>query len=338
MKRFCLKFNVLIVILLSFISFMPAGTAYCAKSTTPEALRPEPTIDPDYSKSENWLSLPASTDKDVDVFWIYPTVYTGKNPIAAIDEPQMVAGAKLTIITQAAAFANSANIFAPFYRQANISVLALDDLHKDQFLSVGKYDVRAAFNHYLRELNNGRPFIIASHSQGSVIALTLIKELMEQPELRDKMIASYTIGWSVTQADLDNYTFLKICETPDQTGCIVTYNTVAEGHQKDVPTILPGSISVNPLSWTTNSEKVPASQNMGAVFFNNKGEVTAEIPKYCSAQNTDGGIVIETKSPELMKRLPFGEGVYHVYDYSLFFENLKANAAERIKSYQNTHE
>ncbi|OEU65058.1 MAG: hypothetical protein BA863_04175 [Desulfovibrio sp. S3730MH75] len=327
MKRFFLKFNILIVILLSLISIMTTRTGHCAEPTR---------IDPDYSKSESWLSLPASIDKDVDVFWIYPTVYTGKNHIAAIDEPQMVAGAKLTLITQAAVFGNSANIFAPFYRQANISVLGLDDLHKDQFLNVGKYDVRAAFNHYLRELNNGRPFIIAGHSQGSVIALTLIKELMSDPALRSKMIAAYTIGWSVTQADLDNYTFLKICETPDQTGCIITYNTVAEGYQKNAPTILTGSIGVNPLSWTTTSEKVPTSQNKGAVFFNMKGEVTATIPEYCSAQNIDGGIVVETKNPELMKQLPFDEGVYHIYDYSLFFENLKANAAERIKSYQST--
>jgi len=29
----------------------------------------------------------------------------------------------------------------------------------------------------------------------------------------------------------------------------------------------------------------------------------------------------------------FPEGVYHAFDYSLFFENLKANIAERIDAF-----
>jgi hypothetical protein len=30
----------------------------------------------------------------------------------------------------------------------------------------------------------------------------------------------------------------------------------------------------------------------------------------------------------------FPSGVYHAYDYALFYENLKANAAERIRAFQ----
>ncbi|MBI9111880.1 DUF3089 domain-containing protein [Maridesulfovibrio ferrireducens] len=319
---------IIINILFLLLSHTITTTVHCADQAR---------IDPDYSISDNWITLPASIDKSIDVFWVYPTVYTGKAPVASINDPQMRDGAQLTLRTQAAVFKDSANIFAPLYRQANMSILGQDNLHKDQYLNVGKSDVRAAFNHYLRELNNGRPFILASHSQGSVIVTALMKELMDNPNLRDKMVAAYAIGWGITQDDLNNFTFLKICEKADQTGCIVTYNCVADGYQKAAPTILPGTIVVNPLDWTTNSEKVSADQNKGAVFFNKDGIKSETIPNYCSSEIKDGGLVVDMKNTAPMKRMPFGKGVYHVYDYSLFFDNLKANVAERIKAYQKDH-
>ena len=50
----------------------------------------------DYSKSEHWLSLPASVDKEVDVFYIYPTVWQKVDKddpnICNIDNPSMLNG------------------------------------------------------------------------------------------------------------------------------------------------------------------------------------------------------------------------------------------------------
>ncbi|WP_291326383.1 DUF3089 domain-containing protein [Desulfovibrio sp. UCD-KL4C] len=318
------KKNIILNFMFLLLPLILATSAYCSEKTR---------IDPDYSKPDTWLTIPTSTDKPVDVFWVYPTVYTGKSPIAAIDDVQMRKAAKLTLSTQAAVFKDSANIFAPLYRQVNMSILGLDDLHKNQFLNYGKSDIRAAFNYYLRELNNGRPFILASHSQGSVQVISLMKEVMENQSLRDKMVAAYAIGWGVTAKDLKNFAFLKICEKSNQTGCIVTYNCVEDGYQKKSPTILQGTYVVNPLNWTTSSKKVSASLNKGSVFISNNLKPKL-IPNFCSAEIKNGGLVVEPKDTAQMTNMPFGKGVYHAYDYSLFFENLKENIAERIKSYQ----
>jgi hypothetical protein len=52
----------------SVSAFIIMTSGYCADRAR---------IDPDYSKPDTWLTLPASTYKPVDVLWVYPTVYTG---------------------------------------------------------------------------------------------------------------------------------------------------------------------------------------------------------------------------------------------------------------------
>ena len=66
------------------------------------------TSDTDYSNSGNWLALPPSPDKAVDVFYVYPTEYVaGPNGpvISTIHDPGMVAGAQEALGEQASAFA-----------------------------------------------------------------------------------------------------------------------------------------------------------------------------------------------------------------------------------------
>ncbi|MBU1156568.1 MAG: DUF3089 domain-containing protein [Proteobacteria bacterium] len=288
---------------------------------------------PDYSQAQNWLYLPKTTDQKVDVFWVYPTVYDGKATVAEVNDPQMRAGAEGTLAAQASVFAGQANLFAPLYRQANISVLSMEQAQKDRYLRAGLGDVQAAFDYYLQNLNQGRPFILAGHSQGSKLLTAFARKNLQRPDLQKKMVAAYLLGWSITKQDLAQYPFLHICRSAAQTGCIVTYNSVAAGYQKKAPTILPGAISVNPLSWTTDGKLVPASQNLGAVFFDDQGK-SQTLSHFTSAQNKDGGLVVAPKDTKLLTQMSFGPGVYHCYDYSLFYENLKVNIAQRIKAYQ----
>src|SRR5450759_3668638 len=106
------------------------GTTGCAK----KAAVPAPsaaevtaaatqTVATDYSNSARWLALPASTTHEVDVFYLYPTQYTrakATDPVVcAVNDPAMMKGAKGAMERTAAAFEPSADIYAPFYRQAD---------------------------------------------------------------------------------------------------------------------------------------------------------------------------------------------------------------------------
>ena len=47
----------------------------------------------DYSDKNNWVHLPENTDKDVDTFFIYPTVYINPQPdapaIVPVEDPML---------------------------------------------------------------------------------------------------------------------------------------------------------------------------------------------------------------------------------------------------------
>ena len=55
-------------------------------------------------------------------------------------------------------------------------------------------DVLRAFDYYLAHENHGRPFILASHSQGSLHALRLIQERLAGKPLQKQLVAAYLIG------------------------------------------------------------------------------------------------------------------------------------------------
>ena len=86
---------------------------------------------PDYADASNWLSQPSSSDasKAVDVFYLYPTAYMPSSPnaplVCSADNPQMRAGAKAAFARTATAFSPSANIYAPYYRQATIQIVSM---------------------------------------------------------------------------------------------------------------------------------------------------------------------------------------------------------------------
>jgi hypothetical protein len=153
--------------------------------------------------------------------------------------------------------------------------------------------------------------------------------------VENRMVAAYLIGWSITPEDLEENTELDICTAPDRTGCFITYNTMADGRQDKAPTRIPGTFVVNPLTWKTDGEYAPATMNLGAVFFLGDGRSETR-PGFTSAQIRDSGLVVEPAdlSPVTPEHAVFPSGVYHAYDYALFYENLKANAAERIRAFQ----
>jgi hypothetical protein len=291
---------------------------------------------PDYEQPENWLALPDDPDAHpVDVFWVYPTVLSDRehwlmDPAAPESGPM----AAPTLARQASVFEGQANVYAPLYRQMNLAGLALPEEQRNGLLEYGKKDVWRAFNHYLNHHNQGRPFILAGHSQGSNLLTLIAVENWGALAAEHQLVAAYLIGWSITGQDLKSNPTLAMCTSADQVNCFISYNTVADGCQKLAPTIKKGAIVTNPLTWTTSGEAAPATLNLGARFFNEDG--TSKVyPHFTPAQVKDSGLVVKPADPALVAfdSKAFPKGVYHPFDYSLFYENIRANAARRIKAF-----
>lgn len=297
----------------------------------------------DYSQSAHWLSLPATT-KPVDVFYLYQTAWQKVSPsdpnINEIDNASMLKGSNAAFARTATAFETVGNIYAPYYRQADAAyTLTLPTLDEREQVVAGAptLDAMAAFDYYIKHFNNGRPFILAGHSQGSNVLLNILADYMKaNPAVYDRMIAAYVVGYSVTDAYLTKNPHLKFATGPDDTGVIISYNTqsptVAKGAN---PVVLDGAIAINPLTWTRDETTASTSQGLGS--FMPVAGVLAQVPQYADATvSLDKGVVICSTADEAALHAlssGFPSGVYHSFDYLFYYYNLRANAANRAAKF-----
>ena len=309
----------------------------------------------DYSQKTSWYQIPDIT-KDVDTFYIYATEYImtsfdeGAPDYATIDNAEMLLGVKIECRDHASAFADSTNVFVPYYRQSGLRFAG--KIHKktgdvDAALSGMPYDdITAALDYYFENCNGGRPFILAGHSQGSSMALLLLRTYFkDHPEYYERMVAAYTIGYSVTKGYLAANPHLKFATGESDTGVIVAWNTEGPGNVETNAhnvVVLPDTMSINPLNWKLDETYAPASLNMGSIVLDEKtGEPEiGDIGADAQINLARGVIVTNAKAdpmPEDIAKVAaefFGPDGRHAYDYMYYYNNIKANVAKRIAAYQ----
>ena len=304
----------------------------------------------DYSQAENWLDVPAAMVKDgvldataadslkaVDVFYVYPTV-TGFRPeteVVEMTDTVMIAGAQEVRQIQTAVFDESCNVFMPYYRQ--ISMPKPDSDYQAIIGYVSGFDATDALDYFLTHLNQGRPFIIAGHSQGAATVIALLENYMTtHPEALSRMVAAYPIGFAVTKDWLAK-TGLKFAEGATDTGVIVSWNTEGLGNKEaDNMTLAPGGLSINPINWKRDDTYASVKENLGSLTVEGK----LVTPGIADARvDTVRGSVIVTTADAKLYAIPadgtqmFGPECYHLHDYGFFFNNLKQNVADRIKAF-----
>lgn len=298
----------------------------------------------DYSDKNNWMRQPDVT-KDVDTVYIYPTEYIddseGAPMFADINEKSMREPAQYTYLMQGTAYEDSTNVFVPFYRQINMAFASkLSGKEPDAaFRGVPKTDVFAALDYYFKNLNGGRPFILAGHSQGSMMQSFVLAEYMKaHSEYLNRMVAAYVIGYSITENYLKANPHLKFAEKADDTGVIISWNTegAANVDKKNI-VVLPSAISINPLNWKRDETYASAAENLGGYIYNEKSGKLEIVPNAADAQiNLKRGVVItttKTVAPVSYTTI-FGPDSYHESDYSLYYNNIKDNVAKRVAAYK----
>ena len=302
--------------------------------------------EPDYTDDSSWVAKPTTISKSVDVFYIYPTIYVGESPENMdISDPKLRANAEGLLTAQAGVYSPYANLFAPFYRQQSAATQSMEpnnggkDAFADPLFQTGYHDVERAFAYYLQELNPDRPFILAGHSQGSMVLIQLLRDHLKDPALQKRLVAAYPIGYTVKKEDLEKYPWMKLAQGETDTGVIITFNTEgpdAEGS----PVLLTDAVAINPLNWKTDGTPAPRTDNIEAVFFNDStGEVIETIPQFAGARiDTETGALIATdiQTPEKVDLVNMGrwpKEVYHRYDYAFWYNNLKENVKKRIDAY-----
>jgi Protein of unknown function (DUF3089) len=291
----------------------------------------------DYSDSARWLSLP-NTTFNVDVFYMYPTSCkinpnTNNPEICAIDDPTMLQGAQSAFQRQATAFSTTCNIYAPYYRQVNTY---------NNTLTTPTTDAIAAFDYYIKHYNNGRPYILAGHSQGGNVLHNLLADYMKyNPQVYARMVAAYVIGYPITAQFLAQNPHLKFANGPDDTGVIISYNTESSDVNSPNP-ILFGSVGtvINPINWLRDETQAPVSSGLGSLLPDSTGTLVP-VPQCADARIDLAKGVLIANIPLPLKGLisvidsllGFPQGVYHSFDYPFYYFNIRENAANRIQHY-----
>ncbi len=289
------------------------------------------SIAPNYQDTSMWL-VHKYNNKAVDVFFVHPTTYI--NPMhwnmPLYDSLAIKLAYEYSVKPQLSVFYDIGNIYAPRYRQATFYAFVTKFKDGEQALNLATKDILNAWNYYIKNINKGRPIIIAGHSQGSMIILKLLPQIMKNKEIAKRIIVVYAIGWPITYKYLKKNPQIKVCQDSLQTGCVISWNT--ESKNATATIINKPSISVNPLSWSTNDLLAPKELNKGAVFFHNKRKADT-IPNYVSAQNIKGHLIV-SKIPNVLElNIKTAFGVYHIFDYNMFYLNIKQNVADRTMNY-----
>jgi len=250
---------------------------------------------------------------------------------------------------QASVFNACCRVFAPRYRQATISAFLRPGTDSFKAYDLAYSDVLRAFDHYIAQENNGRAFILASHSQESLHATRLIQErLAARSDMRRRLVAAYVAG--ATLPDATTLTGLPVCSNRTQTGCLVGWNSAArltplalgrglmvtwnKDHYRAVR--FDRWLCVNPLTWT-QAGNVTASANRGALPFPGIGKpIPALRSGVTGGRCTRGRMVISIAAD---KRSGFTDvltrlGSYHNLDYSLFYDSVRRNAVDRVAAFK----
>jgi len=302
----------------------------------------------DYSQKSSWYKIPEIT-KEFDTFYIYSTMFMGANEgdadYATLDNKEVLDNIWIEHAIKSSVFEESTNLFIPYYRQSSMKhaaeVFQKDGTIDAALAGIPYTDITAALDYYFENYNDGRPFVIAGHSQGSAILRLVLKGYFkEHPEYYKRMVAAYAIGYSITKDDLEANPHMKFATGETDTGVIISWH--AEGPKNveanvPIPSVIisKNGIAINPLNWKRDETYAPANENLGSIVMDETGKTEIRDidgdAQVCLARGT---VVTNAKAtPNDMVDLA-GPQCYHQDDYSIFYNNIKDNVAKRIAAYK----
>ncbi|MDZ4749808.1 MAG: DUF3089 domain-containing protein [Saprospiraceae bacterium] len=302
---------------------------------------------PDYTDLKNWSALPTlhdsadcvpiaewtdeQPDSRVDVFFIHPTTYTGKSGQnkwnASLSDTKLNQSTDTYPIRyQASIFNGAGKVYAPRYRQAHLNCFfTKKTVDASRALELAYDDVHAAFQYYLDHYNQGRPFIIASHSQGTFHAKRLLHDFVDGQPLQDQLVVAYLVGLTVPS---DLYENIKPCTSPNETNCFCSWRTFKEGY---IPKKLhfpdTNFVVTNPVTWDASVPSCDQKVQIGGVlrdFYQVYPHLVYtsihEDLLWVTKPKFPGSFLLTTKN-------------YHIGDYNFFYADIRKNAQDRVKAF-----
>lgn len=328
----------------------------------------DPPAAPDYARPDAWAAYPGTASHTADVppglsatpatttpvFFVHPTTYLMPTIANAAFAPGGAAQAGVDAAVmrfQASVFNGCCVIFAPRYRQASLRAVMSNTPQGYTADELAYGDVQRAFDRFL-QVNPSGPFILASHSQGSIHALRLLQQRIMGTPLQRRLVAAYLIGVALPQeiARLG----VPVCQDAGATGCVISWNSVRRSYgdrrRRETSVIWwQGSyqpisgrplVCVNPLDWRVDS-KAPPSSNAGALYSAGRDKPLPPLVSKLTGTECKNGLLGVEIPPQ--ERRHFHDvlsafGIYHDFDYGLFYANIRENALLRVRAWIGAHD
>ena len=294
-----------------------------------------------------------------DVFVLAPTavfdpakpVYVGK------DDPALLAGMdEFAAVAVRPVFDGlPVAVHMPAYRQANGAHFGVAEPSK-LFWNDGptpvSSDVFAEFAAFLTGRDPSLPYVLFSHSQGSILAALLMTVFL--PELataaqRDAMAACYLVGWGLNDEILARSPY-PASTSPTDTGTIISWNTATASEVRGTVRSTWGDAStraVNPVTFDETTEHVPATRN-GFSLLRATGEAEAQRHEHLTGARVlrpsdEGGpfggqvVLVDIDEHSFRSAEEIAEqdaatlGYTHHWDISLFAGAIRENVVQRLR-------
>jgi Protein of unknown function (DUF3089) len=208
--------------------------------------------------------------------------------------------------------------------------------------------VALAFKSFIATRNEGRPFIIAGYGQGGLYGLRLISEM--NAANRSRLVAAYLLEVALPVEVIKSMsTATPLCESPDQTGCIIAWHSTSKNARGDLPrenalVWRPGGgldatrgrelACVNPLTWTVSGRAGSSDMNLGSAELSEfSGDSITMTRAVTSADCWNGLLIVDvTPDPVFFWAGPRYRELFPSR-INPFFGDIKDNVTRRIESF-----
>ena len=282
-------------------------------------------VEPDYKNADMWVChLNDKNGEGADVFYIPSTWeydWTTSNGTlcryADVSNEQHCSNMAIEMNKVAKYMADGNNFYSPYYRHITLDTWATldEDYITRQYESVSLTDVKQAFDHFIKNYNKGRPFVLAGFSQGGKSVVELMKYMPE--DIRKYMVAAYVLGYKVTPDDVAVAPWIVAAKGASDVGVTISYNSVSDVKYIKPVISSPTVMCINPVNWRTDS--TPA--------------ITVTLDTEHNVLVLDG--YDGSHLPNILNILNVGD--YHSIEPWLYDQCLRANIKQRIKAFRENN-
>ena len=300
---------------------------------------------PDYTEEDSWFSAPAYGEGEAiaNVFYIAPTcIWDWEDSTGGLchfmdisNEGQRKLVTDNSLFLASMLLGKDCDFYAPYYRQLTMNTWMEDEKTISERFEHAMQDVYDAFEYFIENINDGRPFIIAGHSQGARCVIELLKNGFDEATY-SSLVAAYVFGYPISRDEVEQYPFIRPAQDSSDTGVVIAFNSISRP-EAAAAMFKDNAVCINPVNWTTDSTYAPACMNEGSVFFNNSDRTSDTLFRQVGARIDEDlkSVVIDGLNDddyfvESVSSI-FPKGNYHIQELNLYFLNVQDNLRQRVQ-------